>query len=77
MNLNGYFGTPTARPCTDDGESYILEGCNFKNQICSIPDTTGYILDIKNQSINNFDITAQCNKSMGYEEKRVHPCLNR
>ena len=40
---------------------------NLKTQGCSIPDTTGYILDIKDQSIKNFNITAQCNKSMGYQ----------
>ena len=72
---NGYFGTPTINPCTDDGEPYTFTGCEFKNQECSIPDTTGYILDIKNQSINNFNITAQCNKSMGYQgEAKVFPC---
>ena len=33
------------------------------------------ILDIKNQSLNNFNITAQCNKSMGYQgEARVQSC---
>ena len=47
----------------------------LKNQECSIPDTTGYIIDIKDQSINNFDNMAQCNKSMGYEGSfQVHPC---
>ena len=73
---NGYFGTPSVSSCGENGEPYILRGyCNFINQECSIPDTTGYILDIKDQSLNNFDITAQCNKSMGYEgEAQVHPC---
>ena len=59
----------------ENGEPYILEGCNLKKQECSIPDKTGYILDIKDNSINNFNITAQCNKSMGYQgEAQVHPC---
>ena len=71
----GYFGSPTVSSCGVNGEPYTFSGCSFKTQECSIPDTTGYILDIKNQSINNFDITAQCNKSMGYQgEAKVHPC---
>ena len=65
----GYFGSPTVSSCGENGESYTFSGCSFKTQGCSIPDTTGYILDIKDQSINNFDITAQCNKSMGYQVK--------
>ena len=63
----GYFGSPTVSSCGVNGEPYTFSGCSFKTQECSIPDTTGYILDIKNQSINDFDITAQCNKSMGYQ----------
>ena len=51
--------TPTINPCTGDGEEYTFTGCEFKNQECSIPDTTGYILDIKDQSLNNFNVTAQ------------------
>ena len=39
---NGYFGEPNISSCDENLEPYILEGCEFKNQECSIPDTTGY-----------------------------------
>ena len=46
LNDVGYFGKPTISSCGENGEPYTLEGCNFKTR-CSIPDTTGYIIDIK------------------------------
>ena len=42
------FGKPNGNiSCGENGEEYTFNGCSFKKQGCSIPDTTGYILILK------------------------------
>ena len=45
---NGYLSKPTISTCTENGESYTLEGCNFKskNVQFQIPQDISLILKI-------------------------------
>ena len=71
----GYTGTPSVTPCTSNGETYQVSGCEL-DPVCLAPaKLAGYKITEAAITVGTFDVTAEC--AAGYVGKaKVLACVN-